>query len=1240
MPVLAGPRRSKISGGQIVSELKLTDAQRKAALDLADQSMALRSGAGCGKTFVLAKRYAQLLTAADPETSPLRRLVALTFTDKAAIEMSQRLRKMLVEQALEADDSQRAQLRRWIDELPEARISTIHSFCASLLRAHAVEAGIDPSFAVCADGLLVSSFLDDACDSAMLSAAEAGDPQLTALLEHLPYPAVVELLTTLVSERHLLDIESYRDPTDVMASWRELLDRQRAAAWERLDDDAALTSLAQSINNEPCDDPGDKLNAKRQELMPAISAIIADPSARTVDNFAFACNFKVGGVGTKAAWGSKEVAKDLRHRIKKLKELLDVYAPYAETLNEMDQRSAEALVALASLARDAGKRYTSAKRSSGLLDFNDLIIHAHRLIRSNPDVRRQLAGGIDQLLIDECQDTDAFQLQMLTELMSGEGDNLAEAFVVGDAKQSIYRFRGADVEEFDNTCSSLGRGQSASLDLSFRTHRAGIAFVNALFEPLMGDRYETISAHRSEVPPHESVEILLADRAYPINSADDASAAQAQLTAQRISEMISNEEELVWDPVAESWRPVQPRDVAILLSRMTHSLEYERQLQKHNVPYYVVAGTGFFKQQEVFDILNALRTIDNPLDDIALFGVLRSSLIGLDDNALMHISETLCGGPYLSKLASPAVDELAGKLSSDQLTALKFAVALLRRLAKRKNAVAIDELLAQLLDETGYLAVLAAQFGAKRLVGNIRQLTDRAAAADRDGMSLRDFITRTDQLILSESRYEQAVVAGESDNVVRLMTVHKSKGLEFGVLVLPDLNAGRRGFVGRLMHRGKDWGWTLNVKPDPDDPNNTDIDPLSFRLAKQAENEDLDAEDIRKLYVAITRHRDHLILIGANMRSKDDKLSSSTSPLAQIDGVLNVADAIDAGAETIGYGDGQFEARIACIEPDPPKSQTGPQAPGRQILAQAAEAKDVASAMIAAKPATAPPPLIGPLPASVGSVEVAVTALSDFAHCPMLYRWRYELATPSFTSRSNDRPARGASLDAMTLGTLYHRCMELLDFANPKANRNLISQVIWEMDLDDAVDPDALTEELDDMISRFATRNLWKSLASARHVHRELDFVLTAGQLTLRGQIDLLYCDEQGAWHVVDYKSDRVSGDVQIAQRAGNYELQMLAYSIAAGRHLGEPIADASLYFLRPARQHTFAADPAALQTAQDRLADITRKLITARRTGQFERVESAQCGYCQYSALCDHLPSTVHSGSVRNGTPGSPSAL
>ncbi|MCP4377135.1 MAG: PD-(D/E)XK nuclease family protein, partial [bacterium] len=211
-------------------------------------------------------------------------------------------------------------------------------------------------------------------------------------------------------------------------------------------------------------------------------------------------------------------------------------------------------------------------------------------------------------------------------------------------------------------------------------------------------------------------------------------------------------------------------------------------------------------------------------------------------------------------------------------------------------------------------------------------------------------------------------------------------------------------------------------------------------------------------------------------------------------------------------------------------------------------------------------------------------------------------------------------LDALTLGTLYHRCMELLDFDHRQASDKLIARVVAEMDLDTTVNQNQLAGELDEMISKFTGSDLLESIAGASGVYRELDFVLTTGQLTLRGQIDLLYRDDRGNWHVVDYKSDKVAGDSEISQRAGNYELQMLAYSIAAGGHFNQPVTDATLYFLRPGRQHTFGIDPAALQTARDNMARLTENLITARRTGQFERVESARCSYCPYSKLCNQL--------------------
>ena len=178
-------------------KITLTETQRKAAVDQATVSMALRSGAGCGKTFVLARRYAELLRGYRGDDSPVQHFVALTFTEKATLEMSQRVRKLLGELASDAAGDERKRLRRWIDELPEAHISTIHGFCASLLRGHAIEAGIDPSFEVCSDDLLADYMRTEACDEALLAAVEAGDSRTVQLLAHDSYTAITDLLATL-----------------------------------------------------------------------------------------------------------------------------------------------------------------------------------------------------------------------------------------------------------------------------------------------------------------------------------------------------------------------------------------------------------------------------------------------------------------------------------------------------------------------------------------------------------------------------------------------------------------------------------------------------------------------------------------------------------------------------------------------------------------------------------------------------------------------------------------------------------------------------------------------------------------------------------------------------------------------------------------------------------------------------------------------------------------------------------
>ncbi|MCY2925292.1 MAG: UvrD-helicase domain-containing protein, partial [Planctomycetota bacterium] len=396
------------------SDATLTPAQRRAAIERIGENLVLRSGAGCGKTFVLARRFVELLGKADPDSQPLRRLVALTFTDKAAMEMAQRVRTMLRDQAAQADPERRKALRGWLEELPEARISTIHSFCTSLLRTHAIEAGLDPAFAVCADTQLADRLLTESADEALLSAVEASDPLATALLRNFSFDCTVELLRQLVRLRGTCDWAEYSDPAATMAGWRTRIEQEAQAEWARLAADGDFQAALDACRRAVCRDEGDKLAVLRDRTVAIVDALLADPRTRTLETIDELAT--PGNVGRQAAWDVdvKELRKPLRTIVDMIRDDLRMYS---EPLGPADAAAAEALAALTALAEQATQRYTHAKRKRGLLDFDDLIVHTHRLIRERPDVARAVAESIDQLLVDECQDTDAVQLSLLRPLL-------------------------------------------------------------------------------------------------------------------------------------------------------------------------------------------------------------------------------------------------------------------------------------------------------------------------------------------------------------------------------------------------------------------------------------------------------------------------------------------------------------------------------------------------------------------------------------------------------------------------------------------------------------------------------------------------------------------------------------------------------------------------------------------------------------------------------------------------------
>jgi len=339
-----------------------------------------------------------------------------------------------------------------------------------------------------------------------------------------------------------------------------------------------------------------------------------------------------------------------------------------------------------------------------------------------------------------------------------------------------------------------------------------------------------------------------------------------------------------------------------------------------------------------------------------------------------------------------------------------------------------------------------------------------------------------------------------------------------------------------------------------------------------------------------------------------------------MDDVLGFSDVACPEGGTLSYGpDGRYKAIVRTVEPDAPAPHKRAGSPGDKLVSAAETAADLADALVKAGAKGGTPPLVAPVPAELGTVQLAVTAMSDFESCPMLYRWRYELRVPvpERAEPEQARQAEPAAMDPLTLGTLYHKCMELLDFNSPQDADELLRLAAGEVGLAESPNLEPLAGELREMLAQFAASPLAGQLRDAKQTFRELDFVLDLPPAVLNGQIDLLFQDARGQWHIVDYKSDRV-GDEGLAAHAERYELQMGVYAAAVSARFDEPPATASLHFLRSGAVHEFAFDRPTIDAVRSRVANLGGKLIAAGRTGNFPPCQLPTCRHCAYQPLCN----------------------
>ncbi len=1201
----------------------LTPVQRM-ALD-SQRNIAVTASAGAGKTATLVERYIELLRR--HSEIGVRQVLAITFTQKAAEEMRERIARRLAD-ALDQDlsEPERQRLRQIREDLPAARISTIHAFCAALLREYPIEADVDPAFAVL-EGVDAAQLRHQAVRQTLefLARAHDSDPDKEALrrtLSEWPRRYLEQVLEYLLEKKHLARTWCRRyaeqSPDQILSGWRGMQQAASAPACRALLNDTHFTAmLAELAALSPLTDESDsaveRLNPLRDFMRRLSQAPSPDEVIEILPRLAegLLTNGKpLSGsrLGKKSNWEEATLTR-VRELVPALGRCL---APHADLLSlelsAADERAAAVLPALSRVFFRVDARYENSKGNGSMLDMDDLLEKTHQLIATDANIRHRLAQHYRFALIDEFQDTDPLQWEIIRSLTSPDGQMAGDKlFIVGDPKQSIYSFRAADVTVFARVRDAIAEANAAHkresrpfcddgevLDASptqrlgslvmgenFRTLAQPVAFVNALFpqfmqavpdepfqvgyDPLVGCRSADVSKGFDLSSAEGSVELLLLPP--DVNrDATDTAQCEAQLVARRLSHLLEGNDLQVADQ--DGLRPPEPGDIALLLRRRRNLSAYEDALRACGIPFQVAGGRGFYQRQEIYDLANILRVLCNSGDGIALMGALRSPYFGLSDNALYAL--TAPDGSRLAKNLADA-DQRQRLAPADQEVATD-AVARLQHWRDLRDRVPLVELLHTILEDTGAWAFLCYGERGEQAVANAYKLLDLAREFRGP---LADFVVRLDLLTNEEQQEGEAV---RDADALHILTVHAAKGLEFPIVVVPDL-AARFNFQNSdpaLIDAEKGLGLRV-LDPEQDYKRvSSFVRTLINRNASRRQR----AEEKRLLYVACTRARDHLLLGGA----LTDK---------------HFATDLDAAADCLGWICGSLELTEADLTqgskavadvPSPLPIHTDPNA--FPVSTTTDHQAEPAFRALDAAPTQATKPtldLLSPLDDPQDRPEFAASELVLFAADPAAHHRQYVLGLPAWSFDQVDAPRRRA----MLFGQLAHAGIEALS-NNPDADpAALAADLVTAATLPVASYRASFAHDLAALLHRCRQSPLavrWFTNAEAR---TEVRFTLSLDRGLVHGVADYIGRGTDGLWELVDYKTGHRANTDEAVQR---YQLQLEIYALCVqALHPDQSEYRATLYFTDLDEASPVNFTLADLAAARTRLDDLVAQLIAAK---------------------------------------------
>ena len=1100
-------------------------AEQARALRL-DTHVVVTAGAGSGKTRTLARRTLRILGAfawraaesASAERAPgPEAIVVSTFTDRAAAEMKERIRAELVEGLRElrarADeleacvgarrfDAYQRHLQRCLRDFHRARIGTFHGFCAGLLREFAAAAALDPGFAVLTGGE-AAELRGLAADSA-LQQLDAGRPDLLALVQDPGrWTTRAALMAWMDKQDELRGFVASLDEDDeeLLAAW--------CAAYAGADIDAleaalvraepALAALA-SFTVQADSFPLGEAAQRAIEAMHAPTPTLAHRGERL--RVAFSGFTTRTGTLVKNLSGSGRLPAAARKPAKAAwtalrAELEAAFGVEGETLDGLPGRadvvSLPVLRALATLAGEAQTAYAALKEQRRALDFSDLQLRLRDLLDQRPDVVEALEARFEHVLVDEFQDTNALQWDLVRRLL---GRDLPDRglFLVGDPKQAIYRFRGGDVTMFDRARQALGEVEDVVFTINYRSRTPLIDAFNGLFGWLM-------PAATAPHPPWEAT--------FEPLSAARPGAGRVELIWLREGADVADEAAVLVDrlPAILAEHPAHKGlQVAILLRRRRHMGTFAAALREAGLPHVVARGRGFFSQQEILDVADLLLALAHRDDVVALIGALRGPFLGLEDAWLLWLARAGGTGPdalrrgwdgVLRGVYRPdARPSSWSELPEEGQRELLRAARDFTRWRELRRRLPLSALLRAVLDDTAAAALFARQDPTGQVVANLEKLLSLAVSFDSSGPEgLAEFGRHLREQ--DERTVDEGEAALDATAPIVLMTIHQSKGLEFPVVVLPDIGSAMVRAITDRVAVGRLGGDTV-VAPTIElrEGQRARHPTMLRRLLRRQDAAEQRAESKRLLYVACTRAREQVLCLARPSRQARG-----------VDGSPDWQEWLRSWREEATLPGGVHpEVDVVARPPDRSAELAEAPAPDRAALARA----------------------LAPLPRR----REPRVAPSD-------------LPTTELPAEPSRSPAGPAPSDARTLGLLrgrlVHECIE--DGITAPGPQTLAR-------VDHAL---ASIGRLDEPHQRWLHQELVLHLDGYRRAApppglHEVPFQLPLGDgRWLRGAIDLLYRAEN-RWVVVDYKSNR--GDE--APLVEHYRPQLIAYAWAASRVLPE----------------------------------------------------------------------------------------